>query len=104
MIKKTLTLIITCIFGISSFAGNNVPKVIPALQNWKGQSGKFMPGKTGTIVISKNDSSLLMQTATILADDMKEMFGYEYTVSVTEKAKKGDISLSLNKKKDRLGN
>ncbi len=104
MIKKTLTLIITCIFGISSFAVNNTPKVIPALQSWKGQSGKFMPEKTGTIVISKKDSSLLMQTATILADEMKEMFGYEYTVSVTEKAKKGDISLSLNKKKDRLGN
>ena len=88
MIKKTLTLIIVCLFGISCFAGNNVPKVIPALQNWKGQNGVFMPEKTGTIVISKEDSSLLMQTATILANDMKEMFGYKYTVSVTEKAKK----------------
>lgn len=103
MIKKTLTLIIVCLFGISCFAGNNVPKVIPALQNWKGQNGVFMPEKTGTIVISKEDSSLLMQTATILANDMKEMFGYKYTVSVTEKAKKGDISLSIRKKKDTLG-
>lgn len=103
MIKKALIIVITCLFGISCFAGNDIPKVIPALQSWKKQNGKFIPKQTGTIVVSKKDSGMLMQTALILKDDLKEMMGYEYSVTTGLKAGKGDISLSIGKEKNRLG-
>lgn len=103
MIKKALIIVITCLFGISCFAGNDIPKVIPALQSWKGKSGKFIPKETGNIVVSRKDSAGLIQAAVILSEDIKDMMGYEYTVSVGCKAQKGDIVLELDKTKGSLG-
>jgi hexosaminidase len=44
----------------------------------------------------------LNQTASILADDLKEMLGWEYTIT-TGKAKKNDIYLSLSQPDEQLG-
>lgn len=103
MRKIIVLLVMACLAGTACMATGNIPKVIPALQSWKGKSGKFIPKETGNIVVSRKDSAGLMQAAVILSEDIKDMMGYEYTVSVGCKAQKGDIVLGLDKTKGSLG-
>lgn len=103
MRKIIVLLVMACLAGTACMATGNVPKVIPALQSWKGKSGKFIPKETGNIVVSRKDSAGLIQAAVILSEDIKDMMGYEYTVSVGCKSQKGDIVLELDKTKGSLG-
>lgn len=84
------------LLSISVFAEAFVPEVIPALQNWKNYRGKYAFPKTGVIVLKSEDSEVLKQTAELLSSDLKEMFGYDYSVSVTDGKVKNGIILSLS--------
>lgn len=101
--KKIIILI--CMLGLylHTTAQEPCPDVIPALQQWKGGNGKLTLPNKGTIVISASDEDKLSATAHILAADLKEMFGWEYTVR-TGKPQKNEIFLSLTKPDNELGN
>lgn len=95
---KKLLLLIVCIWvcGLSVLAQKNVPQVIPALQDWKGYSGKLVLPEEGRIVIDPLAEAQLAEVAATLADDLKEMFGRTYQVT-TGKPSRQDIYLYLMK-------
>ena len=101
--KKTLTFFSMLLMCLLAFAQNPCPQVIPALQQWKGAKGTLALPAQGSIVINPQDEATLSQTASILVDDLKEMMGWEYTIT-TGKAKKNAIYLSLSKPDEQLGN
>lgn len=78
------------------------PEVIPALQQWKGGRGKIVLPAQGRIVVSPADEARLSFAARILADDLKDMMGWNYTVAVG-KPKRNDIVFSLSKPDEQLG-
>ena len=78
------------------------PEVIPALQQWKGGRGKIVLPAQGRIVVSTADEARLSSAARILADDLKDMMGWNYTVAVG-KPKRNDIVFSLSKPDEQLG-
>ena len=100
--KKLLTLcglLMVCLF-VS--AQEPCPQVIPALQQWKGGRGKLEMPTEGNIVIRSTDEVALASTARILAEDLKEMFGWNYTVK-TGKPTKQSIYLSISGPDETLG-
>ena len=101
--KKTLTLFSMLLMCLLAFAQNPCPQVIPALQQWKGAKGTLALPAQGSIVINPQDEATLSQTASILVEDLKELMGWEYTIT-TGKAKKNAIYLSLSQPDEQLGN
>ena len=101
--KKTLTFFSMLLMCLLAFAQNPCPQVIPALQQWKGAKGTLALPAQGSIVINPQDEATLSQTASILVEDLKELMGWEYTIT-TGKAKKNAIYLSLSQPDEQLGN
>ena len=100
--KKTFALLGLLMICLLAFAQNPCPQVIPALQEWKGAKGSLTLLAQGNIVINPLDAEKLTPTASILAEDLKEMFGWSYTIT-TGKSKKNDIYLSLSQPDEQLG-
>lgn len=100
--KKLLALCYLLMAWIFVSAQESCPDVIPALQQWKGGNGKLSLPAEGTIVVNPADEAQLSSTARILADDLKELMGWDYTVK-TGKPGKNDIYLSLMKPDRQLG-
>ena len=100
--KKTFTLLGLLMICLLTFAQNSCPQVIPALQQWKGMKGTLTLPTQGKIVINPLNEESLTSTATILAEDLKEMFGWNYIIN-TGKPKKNDIYLSLSQPDEQLG-
>lgn len=82
-------------------AKETCPKVIPALQEWKG-SGKLVLPAEGSIVVAPADEAALKSVATVLAQDLKDLLDWNYTIR-TGKPGKNDIYLSLMKPDKQLG-
>lgn len=101
--KKVILMAALFCGSLASFAQEPCPQVIPALQQWKGGKGKLVLPRQGNIVLPASDEAELKATADILAADLKEMFGWEYTVRVG-KPKKNEIFLSLTPADAELGN
>lgn len=100
--KKTFTFCTLLFVSLLALAQNPCPQVIPALQQWTGGKGTLMLPTQGNIVINTADEDALSATATILAQDLKELLGWEYAIRIG-KAKKNDIYLSLSKPDEQLG-
>lgn len=100
--KRIFTLCSMVLILQTIFAQPNIPQVIPALQNWEAAKGKYIMPAKGTIFINTRDSSALSHTAQNLADDLKEMFGFQYTVSVSANPHKGSIFLSCSQKNKQM--
>ena len=100
--KKTLTLFSLLMICLLTIAQNPCPQVIPALQQWKGGKGTLNLPAQGSIVINPSNETALKKTASILVEDLKELMGWEYTIT-TGKAKKNDIYLSLSQPDEQLG-
>ncbi len=94
-----LSLLVVCLMII---AQNPCPQVVPALQQWKGTKGTLVLPIKGRIVINTSDEEALASTASILKNDLQELVGWEYVVSI-DKAQKNDICLSIVKPDERLG-
>ena len=77
-------------------------QVIPALQQWKGGSGKLALPAEGNIVVNPADEAVLLSTAEILADDLSLMMGWNYSVKIG-KPGKNDIYMALMKPDKELG-
>ena len=100
--RKIFTLCSMLLICLLTFAQNPCPQVIPALQQWKGTKGTLVLPAKGNIVINPSDEASLKKTASILADDLKELLEWNYTIT-TGKAKKNDIYLSLTQPDEQLG-
>ena len=100
--KKTFTLLSMLMICLLTFAQNPCPQVIPALQEWKGAKGTLLLPTQGNIVIHPSDAESLTSTASILANDLKDMLGWNYIIT-TGKPKKNDIYLSLTQPDEQLG-
>ena len=94
-----ISLILSC---ISVWGNNNYPKVIPALQKWESSKGVLSLKEKGTICISEKDKLQLEWCALQLSEDIKEMFGWEYSIEVG-KPSKDAIILSLGKSSPKFG-
>lgn len=99
--KHLLTLCMLALCLCAS-AKETCPKVIPALQEWKGGSGKLALPAEGSIVIAPADEAALKSVADVLAQDLKDLLGWNYTVK-TGKPEKNAIYLSLTKPDKQLG-
>lgn len=100
--KKTFILFCLLVICLMVDAQNPCPQVIPALQQWKGAKGILSLPTQGNIIINPSDEKVLSSTALILKDDLRELLGWEYDISIG-KAKKNDIYLSLSKPDEQLG-
>lgn len=80
----------------------SVPQVIPALQQWKPAKGKLVLPESGKVIVSSDEEEALKQSAEILVQDLKEMFGWDYRV-VAGKKEKGAVFLTLGKPDETLG-
>lgn len=100
--KNLIFICIALCIGAVAYARQGVPSVIPALQEWKSANGTYRLPVDGKIVVPEADESRLKESALILAQDLKTMFGWNYQV-VTGKKEKGAICLSLGKADRRLG-
>lgn len=99
--KHLLTLCMLALCLCAS-AKETCPKVIPTLQEWKGGSGKLALPAEGSIVIASADEAALKSVADVLAQDLKDLLGWNYTVK-TGKPEKNAIYLSLTKPDKQLG-
>lgn len=88
--------------GLMMAAGQNVPQVIPALQQWKSAKGKLVLPEKGKVIISPDEAKELKEGAEILVQDLKDMFVWDYRV-VTGKKEKGAVCLALGKPDKTLG-
>ncbi len=103
-------ILVTFVFGLLAGISSNVfaareeaPKVIPALQQWKGGKGKLVLPQEGRIVVPVvADTASLLPVARTLSVDLKEMTGRSFVVAHA-KAQAGDIVLSLMKADEKLG-
>ena len=100
--KKIFILFSLFVICLVVAAQNPCPQVIPALQQWKGAKGILSLPTQGNIIINPSDEKVLSSTALILKDDLRELLGWEYDISIG-KAKKNDIYLSLSKPDKQLG-
>ncbi|MBE6273794.1 MAG: glycoside hydrolase [Bacteroides sp.] len=100
--KKIFILFSLFVICLMVDAQNPCPQVIPALQQWKGAKGILILPTQGNIIINPSDEKVLSSTALILKDDLRELLGWEYDISIG-KAKKNDIYLSLSKPDEQLG-
>lgn len=78
------------------------PRVIPALQQWEGKSGKLAMPAEGVIVVNPSDEAALMSTARILADDLRDLMGWTYAVKIG-KPEKNCVYLALTDPDEELG-
>ena len=83
-------------------AQEQCPQVNPALQQWKGGSGKLALPAEGNIVVNPADEAVLMSTAEKLEDDLSMMMGWNYSVKIG-KPGKNDIYMALMKPDKELG-
>lgn len=90
------------LFGLLVATGQNVPQVIPALQQWKSAKGKLVLPETGKVIVSPEEEKELKEGAEILVQDLKAMFGWDYRVEVGKK-EKGAVYLTLGKPDKALG-
>lgn len=88
--------------GLMMAVGQNVPQVIPALQQWKAAKGKLVLPEAGKVIVSPEEEKELKEGAEILVQDLKEMFGWDYRVEVGKK-EKGTVYLTLGKPDKTLG-
>lgn len=95
-----ISIILSCMSA--TWASNNSPKVIPALQKWESSKGVLSLKEKGTIYISEKDKHQLEWCAKQLSEDIKEMFGWEYSIEVG-KPSKNAIILSLGKSSPKFG-
>ena len=100
--KKIFILFSLFVICLVVAAQNPCPQVIPALQQWKGARGILILPTQGNIIINPSDEKVLSSTALILKDDLRELLGWKYDISIG-KAKKNDIYLSLSKPDEQLG-
>lgn len=100
--RKSFILICPLLICLSSPAQNPCPQVVPALQQWHGSKGGLVLPARGSIVVDPADEAALNRTASILAEDLKELMGWEYAVSAG-KARKDAIYLSLSSPDEQLG-
>ena len=99
--KKTFILFCLLVICLVVAAQNPCPQVIPALQQWKGAKGSLSLPTQGNIIINPSNEEALASTAFILMEDLKELMGWEYTIS-TGKAQKNGIYLSLSEPDEQL--
>lgn len=99
-------LILSCIMwlccGLTIVLAQDVPQVIPALQQWKASKGRLLLPEVGKIIISQGEEPELKVGAEILVQDLKDMFGWDYRVVIGKK-EKGAVFLTLNKPDKALG-
>ena len=100
--KRILSFIQLLLLFLFVQAQNPCPQVIPALQQWKGGKGTLLLPSQGNIVIHPSDEKALSTTASILTNDLKDLFGWKYTIRIG-KPKAKDIYLSLTKAEEQLG-
>ena len=100
--KKTFTFCTFLFVSLLVLAQNPCPQVIPALQQWTGGKGTLTLPAQGSIVINTADKDVLYDAATILAQDLKELLGWEYAIRIG-KVKNNEIYLSLSKPDEQLG-
>ncbi len=101
--RKLLALFFATLIAVAAAAREVCPKVIPALQEWKGGKGKLTLPMTGRIVVAATtDTATLLPVARTLRSDLAEMTGRDFAVAVG-KAARGDISLALTKPDSVLG-
>lgn len=81
--------------GVSVYAQNAKPAVIPEIREWNGKVGYFVPSENMSVVYG--DESL-KAVAEQFAADYKTMFGVEATVSAG-KAAQGDFFFGIKKDK-----
>ena len=72
--------------------GNAKPEVIPAIAEWDGGSGYFVPGEDSRMVVQGED---LLPTAALFADRYREIMGTEISVleGTWEEVEPGDFYL-----------
>ena len=99
--KKIFILFSLFVICLVVAAQNPCPQVIPALQQWKGAKGILSLPTQGNIIINPSNEEALASTAFILMEDLKELMGWEYTIS-TGKVKKNGIYLSLSEPDEQL--
>lgn len=88
--------------GLGLAVAQSVPQVIPALQQWKSAKGRLVLPESGKVIVSSDEEEALKQSAEILVQDLKTMFGWDYRV-VTGKKEKGAVFLTLGKSDEALG-
>lgn len=100
--RKYVLVCMALLLGLAVNAQKSVPQVIPALQQWEAEKGKLKLPSQGVISLSPEDAPSLKECAETLSQDLKEMFGWEYTVSIGKSSGKS-IHLSLGKPEAALG-
>lgn len=88
--------------SLVSVVAQSVPQVIPALQQWQPAKGKLVLPESGKVIVSSDEEGILKQSAEILVQDLKEMFGWNYRVVVGKKEKEA-VYLTLSKPDKTLG-
>lgn len=85
-----------CLLAVAAtgLAQEPCPRVIPAIQEWKGGKGTIALPAKGFITIRPEDRNSLEATARTLSDDLKELMGWDYAVRFGKPAK-GDICLAF---------
>lgn len=100
--KHLIVCTVMWLLGVMVAVAQSVPQVIPALQQWKPAKGILVLPESGKVIVSPDEEEVLKESAEILVQDLKEMFGWNYRV-VTGKKEKGAVFLTLGKPDKTLG-
>lgn len=95
-LKKTMISTAMVLSAAIAFAINPKPFTVPEVNQWKGGEGNFIPSAHTTRIVADPKNSEVQDIARMFGQDYTTLSGTELPV-VTEKAKKGDISLQIKK-------
>lgn len=79
---------------------NEKPNVIPSLQAWEGTTGFFTMSSESRIIVDPNYSDVLMNTANVLKEDLKDLIGKDVTIETNDSPSAGDVFLTMQDETD----
>jgi hexosaminidase len=106
--KHHLKIIGTSIFILLLFFYNEVifaekPLTIPALKEWKDETGEFIFNHSSRIFIDPKYSQQLLTEAQTLIEDIKNLKGINLSIEIGNYTKLGDIFLTMNSEDKDIG-
>ncbi|HEY1789533.1 MAG TPA: beta-N-acetylhexosaminidase [Verrucomicrobiae bacterium] len=75
---------------------NHAPATVPSLRAWAGDEGEFTFSRNAPIIVDRKYHNQLVETASLLKNDLKQITGDDHRVVLKSKPKAGDLFLTLD--------
>ncbi|HET8845240.1 MAG TPA: beta-N-acetylhexosaminidase, partial [Ktedonobacteraceae bacterium] len=86
-----------------NFAANEVPKVVPALREWHGNTGSFILGSSSRILLDPAAASQLQNTARLFQQDLAVVTGWSPAIVTSNDPGEDNFFLTIKTQDTSIG-